>query len=178
MFSLNDKVVYPGHGVARISNIVTKRIGGHETSFFELKFLHKDMTVLVPMDNLASVGIRRLSSSEHINTILKALAEPSQRALLDVAISNWNKRNKRYQEDIRQGNLEAICKIYRDLKCMAQCKELSFGEKMLLQQTEAMIAQEISLVQNVQEDKAVEQLRSMVNVGAKKVPPHNTIASI
>lgn len=178
MFSLNEKVVYPGHGVARINSIVKKQVAGHETSFFELKFLNKDMIVLVPMNNLAAVGIRRLSSSDHIDSILKVVTEPATRATLEVAGSNWNKRNKRYQEDIRQGNLESICKIYRDLTCMARCKELSFGEKMLLQQTEVMIVQEIALVQNVQEDKAIEKLRALADISARRIPPISVEASL
>ena len=170
MFSLNEKVVYPGHGVARINRIVIKQVAGRETSFFELKFLTKDMTVLIPMHNLASVGIRRLTSVDRVDAIFKALAEPVAKSALDVSSINWNKRNKRYQEDIRQGNLEAICRIYRDLRCMSQFKELSFGEKMLLQQTEMMIAQEISLVLNIEENKAIEMLRSVVALGTKRVP--------
>jgi CarD family transcriptional regulator len=168
MFSVNEKVVYPGHGVARINRIVTKPVSGNETNFFELKFLHKDMTVLIPMHNLSAVGIRRLSSIEYVDGLLKNLAEPASKTALDAIGVNWNRRNKRYQEDIRQGNLEALCKIYRDLLHVAQVKELSFGEKMLLQQIEAMIAQEISLVRNVEENKAIEQLRSIVTTGVRR----------
>lgn len=178
MFSLHEKVVYPGHGVARINNIVTKHVAGHETRFYELKFLNKDMTVLVPMHNLSSVGIRQLTSRTTIDAIFKKLAEPAPKSVIDVTAVNWNKRNKRYQEDIRQGSLEAISRIYRDLRWMAQFKELSFGEKVLLQQTEAMIAQEISLVQNVDESKAVEELRAVVGASAKRGSVHNTVAQL
>ena len=178
MFSLNEKVVYPGHGVARINRIVIKHVAGHETSFFELKFLNKDMTVLIPMHNLTSVGIRRLSTVDRIDDIFKTLAEPSTKSAGDVMGVNWNKRNKRYQEDIRRGNLESICRIYRDLQYMSAYKELSFGEKTLLQQTEAMIAQEISLVRDVEENKAVEQLRSVIANGVRRFSTSSNIMSL
>jgi len=170
MFSVNEKVVYPGHGVARITRKVVKMVAGHETVFYELKFLTKDMTVLVPMHNATAAGVRQLSSLERINDILHILAQPIPQTTIDICTINWNRRHKRYQEDIRQGNLDSICRIYRDLSYMAQIKELSFGEKLLLQQTEAMIAQEISLVRNMEENKAVEQLRSVVTSGAKRFP--------
>jgi RNA polymerase-interacting CarD/CdnL/TRCF family regulator len=64
---------------------------------------------------------------------------------------------------LRTGDLQEICKIYRDLKNMSVYKELSFGEKALLSQTEMLLAQEISLVQNMDEEKAVEHLRSLFN---------------
>jgi CarD family transcriptional regulator len=159
-FCLNEKVVYPGHGVAQIHRIVEKLIAGNRACFFELKFLNKDMTILVPTNNLTSVGIRRLSSTEHITDIFKTLMQPSTRISYD-AVTNWNKRNKDYQCKLRTGDLLEICKIYRDLKNMSVYKELSFGEKALLQQTEMLLAQEISLVQNMEEEKAVEHLRSL-----------------
>ena len=90
------------------------------------------------------------------------MLQPSQKISYDAA-TNWNKRNKDYQCKLRTGDLQEICKIYRDLKNMSVYKELSFGEKALLQQTETLLAQEISLVQNMNEEKAVEHLRSFFN---------------
>jgi CarD family transcriptional regulator len=163
MFVLEEKVVYPGHGVAKISRIIEKKISGATATFFELKFLNKEMTILVPIHNLDSVGIRRLSSTENINDIFKFLAQPAQvqRAVEGSAASNWNKRNKEYQIKLRTGNLRDICSIYRDLQLIASQKELSFGEKNLLHQTEMLIVQEISLVNKVGEEKAAEQLRAL-----------------
>jgi CarD family transcriptional regulator len=159
-FCVDEKIVYPGHGVAKINRIVEKQVAGSRARFYELKFLNKDMTILVPTHNLSSVGIRRLSSTEHITDIFKTLVQPSQRISQESA-TNWNKRNKDYQCKLRTGDLQEICKIYRDLKNMSAYKELSFGEKALLQQTEMLLAQEISLVQNMDEQKAVEHLRSL-----------------
>lgn len=167
MFVLDEKVVYPGHGVAKISRILEKKIAGHCTTFFELKFLNKDMTILVPTDNLAAVGVRRLSSLENINDIFKILSEPVSMIQADSNASNWNKRNKEYQCKLRTGNLRDICKIYRDLTYIATYKELSFGEKNLLQQTELLLAQEIALVKKTAEDTTIEQLRSMCSPAFK-----------
>jgi CarD family transcriptional regulator len=159
-FCLHEKVVYPGHGVAQISRIVEKLVAGNRACFFELKFLNKDMTILVPTHNLSSVGIRRLSSNEYISGIFKILSEPSTKISFDVT-TNWNKRNKDYQCKLRTGDLHEICKIYRDLKNMSYHKELSFGEKDLLSRTEMLLAQEISLVQNMPQDIAIDHLRAV-----------------
>jgi RNA polymerase-interacting CarD/CdnL/TRCF family regulator len=45
---------------------------------------------------------------------------------------------------------------------IAQKKELSFGEKSLLQQTEMLLAQEISIVKKAQEETTIEQLRILI----------------
>jgi CarD family transcriptional regulator len=133
--------------------------------FFELKFLSKGVTILVPTNNLAAVGLRRLSSSESINKIFKMLSEPVPRVNSESIVSNWNKRNKEYQCRLRSGDLNEICKIYRDLRHIALQKELSFGEKNLLLQTEALLVEEISIVKQVEEDKTIEQLRALLKGG-------------
>lgn len=160
MFFLNEKVVYPGHGVAKITRIVEKKVGGKSIKLYELSFLNKDMTILVPIDNIQQTGIRGLSSVKHIKDMLQMLSVPSKKGLQELTSANWNKRNKEYQFRLRSGNLREIGKVYQDLKCIALYKELSFGEKNLLNQTETLLAQEISIVNKLEENKAIEYLRS------------------
>lgn len=129
MFALNEKVVYPGHGVAYVSCLLEKVVGGSVTTFFELSFYHKEMTILVPVNSSDAVGLRKLSSRENIEHVFKILYD-SKEICSEGSPSNWNRRNKDYQSKLRSGNLYDICKIYRDLKCISTKKELSFGEKV------------------------------------------------
>lgn len=160
MFFLHEKVVYPGHGVAKISRIVEKKVGGNNVKFFELSFLNKDMTILIPTETIVQTGIRGLSSVKNIKDMFQMLSVPSKRGIQELTSANWNKRNKEYQLRLRSGNLREIGKVYQDLKCISQYKELSFGEKNLLHQTEILLAQEISIVHKMEENKAIEYLRS------------------
>ncbi len=164
MYSQNEKVVYPGHGVAIINRILERKMGGKTTRFYELRFINKDMTILVPLDNLNSIGIRKLSSQKDIGKLFKMFAEPLIPHQNEVAL-NWNKRNKEYQGKIRSGKLNEICEIYRDLKHIEKQKELSFGEKSLLHQTELLLAEEIAFVCDIHTENAMHQLRDL----AKKV---------
>lgn len=164
MFTRNEKVVYPGHGVAVIDRILEKKIAGKNTQFFELHFLNKDMTIFVPVDNAIAVGIRPLCSIDNINDIFNLLAQPPMGHHHEVLI-NWNKRNKEYQGKLRRGDLREICAIYRDLKHIETHKELSFGEKSLLQQTELLLVEEISIVKKIEIENAIKQLRSLVERG-------------
>lgn len=162
MFSLNDKVVYPGHGVAQITRIIQKLVAGQTTSYYELKFLNKDMTVLVPTQSVGSMPIRPLSSREHVKEALTVLTKPARRInSYEFTASCWNKRNKEYQVKLRAGGLRELSEIYRDLKFLGMHKELSFGEKNLLAQTEGLLAEEISLVEKMEHDRAIVYLRSL-----------------
>lgn len=172
MFEQNERVVYPGHGVAFINRIIEKKVGTEKAFFYELKFLNKDMTILVPVSNVEAVGIRKISSLERINAVFKVLTEPTLRQSHhpETIATNWNKRNKEYQCKIRSGDLKDICEIYRDLKRTEEWKELTYGEKNMLSQTEALLAQEIALVKNVGEEKAADELRLYVSKGGLKTP--------
>jgi CarD family transcriptional regulator len=171
MFSLNEKVVYPGHGVAHVNRIVEKKVAGQETKFYELTFLNKDATILVPIHSIDSVGIRPLSSTECVDKVFEFLAKPARKlSSYEFNATNWNKRNKEYQSKLKTGRLLDLCNIYRDLHHISIHKELSFGEKNLLQQIEMLLAEEISLVKDLGQDKAIDELRSICTYKTRKVP--------
>lgn len=168
MYGIGEKVVYPGHGVATIIRIIERKVGSKTISFYELKFVNKGMTVLIPTENAIAIGIRPLSSYQEVEGIIKNLSLPAKKLKNDYGIaSNWNRRYKEYQHRLRTGNLSEISEIYRELKDISLQKELSFGEKTLLQQTELLLAEEISAVQKLEEDKAVEYLRTLCHSNYK-----------
>jgi CarD family transcriptional regulator len=164
MYALKEKVVYPGHGVAHINSIVKKQIAGKATYFYELIFLHQDMMILVPVENATVIGIRPLSSHDNIAALFELLAEPAAAIVFEPLISNWNKRNKGYKEKLQTGDPREICRIYRYLKHLATRKELSFGEKDLLRQTEFLLAEEVAEVHGIREEMATEQIRKAITV--------------
>jgi CarD family transcriptional regulator len=168
MFLVNDKVVYPGYGVALISKLVKRFVSGKTTSFYELKFFNKDMAVLVPEDRIEAVGIRKLSSDQDLEEMFKLLAEPVERVSYEVGFNNWNKRNKKYQINLRSGDLLKICQIYKDLAWISQTKELSFGERTLKLKIEQLLIEEISVVKNIDKEKALKVLHKSF-IGAKQI---------
>ena len=168
MFLVNEKVVYPGYGVAFISKLVKRLISGKQTSFYELKFFNKDMAVLVPEDRLEAVGIRRLSSQQDLESMFQVLSEPIARTEHEVGLNNWNRRNKKYQLNLRSGDLIKICQIYKDLQVISQTKELSFGERNLKSKIEQLLIEEISVVKNIDREKALKFLQKTF-LGAYKV---------
>ena len=95
MFSLNQKVVYPGHGVAQVVRIFEKKFRDQTVLLCELKFLNKDMTVMVSQTKAEEVGVRALSSSEDITTVFESLITPARKVVpKEIAANNWNRRNK------------------------------------------------------------------------------------
>lgn len=148
MFNLGEKIFYPGHGVALVQEIVQKIVAGNCIKFFKLTFLFKDMTVLVPVNNFESIGIRALIEKDIIKLIVSDFSKvpEKQMKLLDFTPSGWNRRNKDYHNKIQGGKVTELAQIYKDLMYISKYKELSFGEKSLLQIAEDLLTQEFQTV--------------------------------
>lgn len=168
MFQVNEKVVYPGYGVATIHKLVQRMVAGKATFFYELKFFDKDMSVLIPEQKLAAAGIRRLSTIDDLHSMFSILNQPFSYQKQEVSINNWNRRNKKYQLDLRSGDLFRLSYIYRDLKLISCDKELSFGERSLYNKIETMLIEEICAVKNIGKKEAMQHLKKSIK-GARKL---------
>ena len=162
MFLLNEKVIYPGYGVAIINRLVDRLVLNKKTNFFELKFYNKDMTVLIPEDRLESIGVRKLSTLKELALMFEHLSKFDVRDIItEHNASTWNKRNKEYQCKLRSGQLFQISSIYKELQLIALDKELSFGERNLFNQIEFLLIEEVSAVK---QNEAIEDIRSKLRL--------------
>ncbi len=162
MFLLNEKVIYPGYGVAIINRLVDRLVLNKKTNFFELKFYNKDMTVLIPEERLESIGVRKLSTSKELVQMYEHLSLFDARDIItEHNASTWNKRNKEYQCKLRSGELISIASIYKELQLIGLDKELSFGERNLFNQIEFLLIEEISAVK---QNEAVEDIRAKLRL--------------
>src|SRR5690349_3391335 len=109
MFSRNEKVVYPGYGVAVVQDVLQKNIAGKQSTFFQLNFMHKEMTVLVPVEKISIVGLRSLCSKDHADGVLQKLSDPFLVKQRDPQLQQitWSRRQRDYQEKIQSGTLVA-----------------------------------------------------------------------
>jgi CarD family transcriptional regulator len=140
MFKVGDVVVYPAHGVSEVESIENREISGSSISFFILKVLDTQMTVMVPVTNVDNVGIRQLIDDAGIDQVLDILRQRS------VPIDNqtWNRRYREYMEKIKSGSAFEIAEVLRDLNILKRGKELSFGERKMYDTAKTLLVSEIS----------------------------------
>ncbi|MCF7800183.1 hypothetical protein K9L05_02105 [Candidatus Babeliales bacterium] len=162
MFNLADEIFYPGHGVALIEELSLKNISDIQITFFKLKFLYKDMTIWVPISNIQNLGIRFLTNKDEIDNHIKALYNSTNKILhfVDFTPSGWNKRHKEYQLKIQRGKFADLINIYKDLMLISQQKDLSFGERGILQTVEELLSQEIQSVTGKDKDFILSELHA------------------
>ncbi|MCB0407095.1 MAG: CarD family transcriptional regulator, partial [Bdellovibrionales bacterium] len=127
-FKVGDNAVYPGHGVGEVTAIETKEIMGSKHSFYSIKIIESGMKIMVPTNNAASVGLRPIISKKEASKVLDILTETN------VKIDNqtWNRRYREYMEKIKTGSVYEIAEVLRDLFVLKVEKELSFGERKML----------------------------------------------
>lgn len=139
MFKIGDYTVCPGHGVGQITDIEERDLGDAKKYFYIIKILANGMTVMVPTDT--ETGVRELVSNDEIGDVYTLL----QNHDVEVDNSTWNRRYREYMNKIKTGSLLEIAEVLRALFLLKEKKNLSFGEKKMLDQCRDLIAQEISL---------------------------------
>lgn len=153
MFKVGDIVVYPAHGVSEVEAVETREISGSKISFFILKVLDTEMTVMVPVTNVKNVGIRELIDNKGIQRVMNILRERS----VSVDNQTWNRRYREYMEKIKSGSAFEIAEVLRDLNILKRGKELSFGERKMYDTAKNLLVNEISTSRKVGK-KEVEKL--------------------
>lgn len=157
MFQVGDKAVYPGHGVGVIEAIETKRISGKEQSFYILRFVDNGMTIMVPEDNVKSAGLRTVIRKIDARKVMGILKER------EVTLDNqtWNRRYREYMEKINTGSIYEIAEVLRDLHLLKAEKELSFGEKKIMDMAKTLLVKELAIAKDVKESEILKEIRTI-----------------
>lgn len=151
-FQLGDMAVYPGYGVAEITGLEKKEFSGASQEFYVLRVLGKDMTVMVPKHNAGAAGLRRIIDDAEVPGIYDVLRKRGEK----ISNSTWNRRYREYREKILSGSLVEIASVFRDLSLLRADKELSYGERNMLETARGLVIQELALARK-SDDASIEK---------------------
>ncbi|MBK7845365.1 MAG: CarD family transcriptional regulator [Bdellovibrionales bacterium] len=146
-FNVGDNAVYPGHGVGQVTAIETKEILGSKQTFYTIQIVESGMKIMVPRNNAQTVGLRPIISKGEAAQVLDILRDT------DVKVDNqtWNRRYREYMEKIKTGSVFEIAEVLRDLFVLKVDKELSFGERKMLDTARSLLLKELSLATSTDE---------------------------
>jgi CarD family transcriptional regulator len=158
-FRVGDLAVYPAHGVAQIVGIETREISGNKQTFYILKILENGMKIMIPTRNAGAVGLRELIRADEVDEVFEILKSR------EVAVEGqtWNRRYREYMEKIKTGSVFEIAEVLRDLYLLKFDKDLSFGERKMLDTARNLLIKELSLAKGVNEDDIETDLKSIFN---------------
>jgi CarD family transcriptional regulator len=152
VFKIGDKAVYPTHGVGIIESIESKEISGDTRTFYVLRVLGNGMTIMVPTSNASSVGLRQVISQKQVSKVYKILKKKD----IEIDAQTWNRRYREYVEKIKTGSIFEVAGVLRDLFLLRLGKDLSFGERRMLDTARNLLVKELSIVKHSTE-KSIEK---------------------
>lgn len=156
-FKVGDKCVHPAHGVGVINAIDALELGGTKGMFYRLQIIDNGLRLLVPVAAAGSAGLRPIMSAKDADKVLETLKARE----VAVDVQPWSRRFRTYTEMVKSGQAIEIAKVLRDISRLRSDKDLSFGERRLLDQARSLLLKELSLAKNVSEESMSEKLAKM-----------------
>ncbi|MGA0564303.1 CarD family transcriptional regulator [Ancylobacter sp. VNQ12] len=163
-FKTGEHIVYPSHGVGRITAIEEQEVAGFKLELFVIHFEKDKMTLRVPVPKIATVGMRKLSEP----TIMKKALE-TLKGRARVKRTMWSRRAQEYEAKINSGDLVAIAEVVRDLYRSEAQPEQSYSERQLYEAALDRMARELGAVDNLTETEAIKVIEANLLKGPRRV---------
>ena len=163
VFKVSELVVYPAHGVGRISKIEEQEIAGAKLELYIVDFAKEKLRLKVPTGRAEQKGMRRLSDKTQIEAALKTLKGRAR-----IKRTMWSRRAQEYDAKINSGDIMAVAEVVRDLYRSERQPEQSYSERQLFEQALDRMAREIAAVRKIDDDIAIKELEDFLSKNAKR----------
>ena len=161
-FSIGQPVVYPTHGVGKITGEETQTIGDIELQVLVISFEKDRMTLRVPMSRAKAVGLRAISSAELIKKAMDTLKRRPK-----TSRGMWSRRAQEYESKINSGDIVAIAEVVRDLHKNVDQSERSYSERMIYESALSRLSGEVAAAKDIAADTASDDLLAVLRKQAK-----------
>jgi len=142
VFGVGDPVVSPAHGLGEVVSIEKREIDGASRNFYVIVVKDTGIRMVVPVEAARAAGLRRPIDRKTANSLLDVFKE-RRPAVTGIP---WSRRHRHYQQLLHSGSAEEVARVMRDLLRLRSRKELSFGERKLLDSARRMLVKEVALV--------------------------------
>ena len=157
-FEIGQLAVYPAHGVGRIESVQEREVSGTPEKFYIMRLLDTDMIIMIPTNNAKNIGLRDVIDHQAVSEIYDILRSRPSR----LNNQTWNRRYRDYMDKIKTGSPFRVAEVLRDLTLLKSEKDLSFGERKMLDTAKNLLIKELSLANKKQETEIEAQLQEML----------------
>ncbi len=162
-FKIGELVVYPAHGVGKITNIEEQEIAGIKLELYIVDFEKEKLRLKVPTNRAEQKGMRHLADRSLIEQAMKVI-----RGRARIKRTMWSRRAQEYDAKINSGDMIAVSEVIRDLYRSERQPEQSYSERQLFEQALARFARELAAVRKVDEDQCIKELEDFLARNAKR----------
>jgi CarD family transcriptional regulator len=157
LFKPGDFVVYPTHGVGKVTSVEIQEIVGHKLKLFVISFETERMTLRVPVSKATTSGLRKLSSCKMMDIAMEKLKGRAR-----VKRTMWSRRAQEYEAKINSGDPLAIAEVVRDLHRKAGQPDQSFSERQIFESARDRLAHELAAVDRIDLEAATEKMEELL----------------
>jgi CarD family transcriptional regulator len=140
-FTVGEAVVYPAHGVGRITSIEEQEVAGFALQVFVVVFEHNRMTLRIPVKKAAGGGLRKIAEPALVEEALEVLsgrARPKR--------GMWSRKAQELEAKIKSGELLALAEVVRDFYRAPEQAESSYSERTLYEAAVEILGREVAAV--------------------------------
>ncbi len=138
MLQVGDRVVYPMHGAGIIAGIEECEVLGEDKSYYVIQMPIGNMKMMVPTDNVETVGLRDIVSEDKVAEVRDVLSAKPERVT-----GSWNKRFHANLTRMKTGDICDVAAVARDLILQDRKRRVSSGEKRLLDLAKQILVSEL-----------------------------------
>ena len=163
-FKMGEAIVYPAHGVGRITAIEEQEIAGFKLELFVVSFEKDKMVLRVPTAKATSVGMRKLAEPALVGKSLEILTGRAR-----VKRTMWSRRAQEYEAKINSGDLIAVAEVVRDLYRSEAQPEQSYSERQLYEAALDRVVREISSVNKITDTEALKLIEQSLAKSPRRI---------
>lgn len=161
IFKEGDYVVYPVHGVGRLTGFEVYEVDGFKTELMIISFDRERMVLRLPPAKARNAGLRPLSSTDDMVNAFETLKQKAK-----VRRTMWSRRAQEYETKINSGDPRSIAEVIRDLYRNTTQSEQSYSERQIYQAAMERFARELAAVENIDEPSAVAKVEDILKAAA------------
>ena len=139
-YNINDHVVYPKHGVGKITSIEKATIGDIGINFYKILIERDKLTLTIPINQ--QNHLRPISSLNQINKCVSILKTKPK-----IKRTMWSRRAQEYEQKINSGKIYELAEVVKDLnKTSNTIADQSYSERQLFEQAYDRLQSEFEVV--------------------------------
>ena len=139
-YNVKDFVVYPKHGVGKITAIEKASIGQIEIQFYKIFIEKEKLTLTVPINQQSN--LRPISSINQINKCVSILKTKPK-----IKRTMWSRRAQEYDQKINSGKIYDLAEVVKDLnKNTDIIADQSYSERQLFEKAYDRLKSEFEAV--------------------------------
>ena len=152
VYNLKDFVVYPKHGVGKVTAIEKATIGEIDIQFYKILVEKEKLTLTVPINQQSK--LRPISSINQINKCISILKTKPK-----IKRTMWSRRAQEYDQKINSGKIYELAEVVKDLnKNTDIIADQSYSERQLFEKAYERLKSEFEAVLNVSPEEVQKKM--------------------